>query len=531
MAIVSVLLLSALAVWSYRCAVPRSLLVSVDGTHYLRAAQSVAAGRGLVASTPDRFPHWIDEPVSHFPPGLALSIAALSKFTGDCENAAWWLNLFSKVATAVLACGIGLVASRGNALAGILCGLPVIVMPSFVRMMVVLGSEPLFYPLTLLGWLGLILFVRDQRPRSLVIAGIGFGLATMTRYAGLVWCITLPILAFALSRGSSRDRWRSALWSSAIALSPFAAWIVRNRLVGSSATNRSISLHWISADHLRDACFTFATWALPYRFHKPSAGLIVALVGLAVLCAWLVLAFRHLLRNSRDSSPDLVVSSAGIAAALITSYAVFLAATISFVHFNTPLDERLLSPVLLIFPVAAIPLAFRSTLWHRAALAVGTSFLLWQGMSAAKFTRRHGASEHGFRNPEHRRTRWFGELNAAPAETLILSNDEPFVSSVLGRRVWPLPMRLDSASMQPNPKFEEQLNDIRRVMDATGGFLLHIGNSEIPQQYSAAGTEGVALARLAEMQPSDLERYFRLRIIDRQPNATLYAILPAGAQP
>lgn len=506
---------------------PRQLtLASDDSINYLEGAKNIAAGRGY-SDLVLRFPRAVERPITHFPPLTSLAIAATGRPLGDFERGAWWVNLLCYAASIGLAAWIGKEAAGGKSRIGLLTALPLLILPQLPRDYTSLGSEAIFYPLVLLGWLGLLRFGLRQRQADLWMGAAGFGLAVAARYAGLIWCVTLPVLVFALAAGGIWLRIRLGIGSFALALLPSIAVWIRNKMVAGSAMNRAISIHWMSADHWREAATTFAWWFLPYRLQNPVAGSVVmGLCLIAFLCAvyW---AFGELRRPVRDPAKI----SGGIAATLALSYAAFLTATISLVHFNTPLDPRILGPVLVFLLVGAVPLIFSSRQPQRRAVVVGgifAVFLLWQTVTLVRTWLKGPPEVHGFRSPRYQQSALFAPLRQAPDDALIVSNNPRLTSFIIDRQTWRLPQRLDPQSFRPNPYLEADLAVLQTATAQRGGFLLLFSSLADGAGYRYGSESGMDLNRVADLQPSDLPRYFSLRPLVETPEGILYAIQPAG---
>lgn len=522
------ILLAALAAGLFVYSVPGYLTLTEDGISYLEGARGIAEGRGYVQQV-RIFPDSSEQAITHFPPLVSLVIAAASRGSGDCEIGAWWLNLGCLMASVVLAFFIGWNGTRGSLAAGVLCALPFFAIRLFSGTMTLLLSEPLFYPLILAGLLGLVCYAREDRASYLALAAVSFGLAAIARYAGLVWCGAVPVFALWFSRDWRQRGWKAALWSGALAVLPTALVLLRNRLAGPSLMNRGFSMHLIGGDHLRHACRSVATWFFPYRFQTEKYGAVMAALILLLLLGLSIAGLRKR-REDEHQPPDPALRAATIASLLALSYLAFVAATISFVHYNTALDNRILGPVFLLVLVALVFVTIRRPLGRAAIRCAGCAILFgyfaWQAGINAKVLRRTRTEIHGYRNPRHQTNPLFAKLAAAPPGTPIVSNDPHLLTYVLHRPVWDIPRPLDSQSLQANPRFQTDVTALTKATDQRGGYLLHFPNEG--GSYSFGALHDVEVTRLSELPAADLPNHFHLGVVDRFEGAVLYSFQPAG---
>ena len=101
--------------------------------------------------------------------------------------------------------------------------------------------------------------VREERWR-LVCAGVIAGLAVLTRYVGISLAGALVLVVLPPTRWRSLKSWRNAAALAVPAAVPFAAWLIRNAFHGRSTTDRSLAIHWLTAQQLKDALWTVERW-------------------------------------------------------------------------------------------------------------------------------------------------------------------------------------------------------------------------------------------------------------------------------
>ena len=196
-------------------------------------------------------------------------------------------------------------------------------------------SETLFIPLGLAGQAALIEYVSRERRGWLACAALCLGLTAVARYSGVVWMGAGVCTMLLCARGDGRARFGKAFRFGLISILPPIALAIRNRMVSNSVAGRSLRLHPVSIDHLRDGLETIASWFLPWRFEhwtcRPRRRL-----GLAILTAGALWRSREP-RFARASV--FWVSSA----AFSVLFLVHLPVAISLVGYDTALNDRILS--------------------------------------------------------------------------------------------------------------------------------------------------------------------------------------------
>jgi hypothetical protein len=297
--------------------------VSPDSAHYVGAARSLAGGRGL---------QFNGEPFTHWPPLYPLLLAALSRCGLEALHSARALAALLFVVNVVLIVCITQGQSRGIPYSGLIAGAVFLLTPEVIHAHLMAWSEPLFYALALLSVLLLVSWTRDRSRWLLLGIGTLVGLAMLTRFAGVT--LLPPFLACILAARVRRPKraWTDPVLFLAAAAIPMTIWLAWNSSVPHSGTDRAI------------------------QFHPPHT------VHLAVLAILIIAMAYALWRQSvqrKDVDFDLY---SRWALAFGVTYCGFLLFSVMFIDALTPLDGRILSPLL----VFGIPFAFAFRPIHSA---------------------------------------------------------------------------------------------------------------------------------------------------------------------
>jgi 4-amino-4-deoxy-L-arabinose transferase-like glycosyltransferase len=158
-------------------------------------------------------------PTARRPPLYPALIALL--WSGDSPPVMVVLLLQSLLGAATVALVYLIARDRFNRTVAVIAALAMALAPMTGYFTAVVLTETLF---TFLLTLAVFLWGREK----LVLAGLAFGLASLTRPGLLFFFIALPMLALL---PSLRQQWRAYLTIAALALGLSSIWIIRNALV------------------------------------------------------------------------------------------------------------------------------------------------------------------------------------------------------------------------------------------------------------------------------------------------------------
>lgn len=417
---------------------PWGVGMTPDSIAYAAAAQSLLDGQGFSALP------------SKWPPLLPAALAAATAISGDVLVGGRWINALAGGLNLVLAayllrrCGAGPVAAFCLALL-------LALQPNFLHVHLVLWSEPLFLSFALLNAVALerVLKQPDDLRWRLLLA-FACACAMLTRYAG-VFLLLLNAGALLLHRGDGNrfSRWRMLVQGIVLPLLPFLAWLLFNATRGAGSLGRSLVWHPPGAAHLADANAVLAGW-----LHLPRVAGPFLIVGLLVGAAWLVLRAA---RDGAGTQPAMRL----VVGLYVLAYAAFLLASISLLDYQTPLDQRILFPVL---PVCLAVIAACAADSRRGwpPLAATALLLLAFALNAPAGLRFWAISRIegvGFASQAARDMYILRWMRQVPADWPVLSNAPEFLALHLHRKAEMLPSRFQPNSLQPNPNYAVRLRE------------------------------------------------------------------------
>jgi hypothetical protein len=448
-----------------------------DAMSYLGAAESFVSHGTLRIPSGDWGSPDGTAPLDHFPPGFSLAIAVPLALGAPPVQAARGVEAVAAGVTMGLA--VWLVTAVAGMLGGVLAGATLLVSPGLVLDHLRVLSEPLFLLLLVVA-LALLL----RRPDRPFIHGIVAALASLVRYAGAA--VGGAAALWALSRPGT---WQRRLGHAAVAVAPTllaqAAWALRTR--AESGTVRTLGINGGVGATIGEGLVTLEGWLVPNVTH---AGWGAVAASMASVCAVLLLW-----RGARRNPPffSLLATAAFCYLGLVLGSRLFADAGI-------PLDERILSPLLLLAVLGGSAAA--GLLWNEARpvlrAAGALALVVWLGASAwrtAQVVRDARDGGWGYADQGWQASGIVRWLRLDGAHRPVFSNNTPDVWFASGERSWSVPQTLDTVEVAA----------FGRVLRERGGVLVGFARELYPMA-----------------DPADLARALGLVVLARFDQATVW---------
>ncbi len=320
-----------------------------DAVSYIQGARSILENGNLSGLSP------------HWPPLYPLAIALSGIFSDDLLVSLRQLQLWTYGANFLLFATIIFLNTRSSLLAltaGALLSTSIV----FLQMHAMAWSEGLFCLFAMLGFFFLARGLRPVNYRLLLLSALCVGMATLTRYAGVAVIISGAIAVLIFLKGNVVRRLTLSLVYGFVSSLPLAIWAASNLASGSSAVNRSVSYHPVSAETLAKGFTVFNSW-----FLMPGDTYIL-FPGVSVLIAALLIISK---RVKTPDPPDFLIE---ICLLFTAFYIVFISLSITFVDAHTPLDNRILAPAYL-FLVLGLTLLVARLMKGRLAAYAGVTIV------------------------------------------------------------------------------------------------------------------------------------------------------------
>lgn len=454
-----VLLLGLLAgsgVWLLKISTPFGLGLIDDAISYVAAARALLAGQGFTRI-------WLAsglEPITHWPPLFPATIAVVSRILDiDPYRGARVVNILVFGANTALLGWLGWKMTRSY-WAGIFLSLLFLSNNTLLRLHAYALSEPLYLFISLLAFLTFARYFenapdeqigRVREGKWLILAGILTGLSYLARYAALSLFATFIVVIFIL-RPTWRKRFSSLALFLAGALPVMMAWMLRNKLVGGSATNRAMEWHPVTTENVYRGIYTVMHFLIPnetwwlnsrrvvYRFES-----ILFWIAFAILIWVLWAGLRCFFKPKKYSIPEVLSFSTGI---YIFGYMGSLLFSLNFFDAATPLNDRILSPiyVALMILLVALGVWIWRTKYFRSIIILTAFFVL--GISSfAQFDAYNELKEtpSGFASWRWSESTVMQAIRELPDDMPIYTNQQPAVYFWTNRPPWTLPRNEDKS--------------------------------------------------------------------------------------
>lgn len=466
-------------------------VLSADSAIYIGAADNLLAGHGL--SVP--FGDVINRPLTHHAPFFPVVLAALGLAVGGTLNGARLLAALLFGANMALIGLMTYTVCRSRSWLAIVTGALTLTSVSMLLIHEHAWSEPLFLLLGFGGLLLLAVYLQNEKIGLLVLSAASIGLALLTRYAGVTLAVTGLFGIMVVGRHSPTRRLRSAAIFGVICFAPILLWLARNSIRAGTATNRHIIFHPVGTAQARQVLSTLAGWLL-IPDNAPDLLKAVALsllLGLLIWTVWRIWRDRHVQAIGEEPSQVVIIHPlVWLLIAFVAIYGLFLAASISFLDANTPLDDRILSPVwvatlvLGAFLVDSLLRTARSTSFVRVLVGVIISgFVVVSAARAVAWSSENHTDNFGLMKQAWRNSETIQAVQAITETTTIYSNASDLIYLHTGKPAMTVPRKLDLSTQEPNNDFQAQLRSMAEKMKNEGAILVYfdaLSRSTLPTE-------------------------------------------------
>lgn len=333
---------------SYKAGGPR---LSNDSYQYLNEAENIAEGQGLSTSIAhfdtERASGHLPTPLTTFPPGYPLAIAALAKMGFASETAGLIISIASftiLVPLSVLSAsllGLSTLATR-TVLVLLLCNATATFYATFV------ATESLFVALSFAALVCLLWYQKKGTWWSTALGNVLVGCAYWVRYAGLFLFVAVAVyLAWGAYRRRDRASLKALSWL-AVPATMISALMFRNKIVTGTWKGRDMKvLDASSVGVLKQFCASTYHLVFGQSVAKRLNPLQITLaLGLILLVLLLVRGASTLVSNTAVGNP---LPKAPL---LLTYVAVYNTALIYLAWAHViALDVRFFYPLLPVYLV------------------------------------------------------------------------------------------------------------------------------------------------------------------------------------
>jgi len=482
-----------------------------DGAGYLMLARNLLSGRGLGLMRASGEFH----PLSLHPPLFPLTLAALGLGGTDLIQVARWLNIALFGITIVLA-GRLVYRATGRRWLAAGAGLTLLASPLLVYLFSGAMSEALFFALVLGTLIALQEYTRRGTRIFLVGAGVGSGLAVLTRYPGVALLVPGLVAVLAGKPKEWKLRTLDAGLYLGMACAPVLAWLgwvsaqpgadpPRQWIwdLGRVPTRVGPVIEGVGQGLWDWLPFTSSASSLPTSVKQSVLAIVV--IAVLVLAGFLLLRLRRRLPETWRWDPSIQLG--GLLGAFVIGYLGQLTLTYLFsapVLDPSDIDQRILAPILL---AGGLILFTEADLLMRSAPArrwlaivpgglalVYAAWFLPQGWKIASGLNQQGA---GYTSQSWRGSSTIAALRSLPTETPIITNESAAVMLWLDRPAYDFKLPAVDQPGSALDRFGDGADELEWIFREQGAALV-LFNSISAQLAGSYGEEGAG-TRLADL--------------------------------
>ena len=319
-------------------------------------------------------------------------------------------------------------------------------------------TEVLFLPLLLASMFWLLHADARNSLRFAIFSGLAASFSIFTRYAGIFTLLAAGLYLVAIHYRQVVRLMRYAVAFIVAAGLPFLLLVAWNILRAGKATSRVFSPHPPSSEKLLGGLYWIMNYFLPYRildsWFIPSALFFIFLLIAVILVL-------HLYGNILEKQYGIMCLTWSLA------YIVFLYVSLTFFDDHTPLDERILSPLVLTtlcciaYAVGIALVRCRSLLLRAAAVVIMSYMLVFTGYRAFGFVSNAYTNGLGFNRREVRESQSLKDAVSLSQNIKVYSNAPEAAALLYGtRNMRYIPYKLNPTSLLPNPGYTNQFESL-----------------------------------------------------------------------
>ncbi len=452
--------------------------IGQDSAAYMGAADNLLHGRGITTpfdlgsstlSPAQVFAFYGAVPLVHFPPLYPVALAAMSATGLSIAAAARWLNAVLMGANLLVFELLVRRYSTSYLLVPIAAALLLLAGPAVLFHQNLLfidegaWSEPFFLLVFLLGVLCIEIYLDHAGTGWFVGICVCVAVAPLIRYVGFSMVAGAAIVVLLWAPLARPRRWKAASVLVVCGLAPSVAWsfITSSGLHGGSARQfawhaPSEPVHWL--------LYIGSGWIPPGSIPDVLRKTLFVVI---LLVAGLLLLMERVQHRERTRQQGHVT----VLAILAATYLAVLMFTLVFLDATTPLDNRILCPLILLlylFLIRAISAIDVSARYGSVILAavclIAASDAVVPSLSAV---------DHGTRLTNRQMpSATMSAVRRLPPDTVIATGVNTLLYTDTGRASIRVPVRVHLLTNRPNGSFTAQLRQLATILAKHHGVLV-----------------------------------------------------------
>jgi hypothetical protein len=355
--------------------------------------------------------------------------------------------------------------------------------PVMVEIHIMAWTEGLFILLVLTGLRFLAVFIKKDQAVFLFFSAGAAAFAFLTRYAGLSLILTGILGIIIYLPGSIHKRVKSAALFSVMSMVPVLLWLVRNYLAAGTAANREFIFHPVSRAQVWLGVTTIAGW---FGIPETASTLFKLIPVFSVVLVFMALFFlvnqsQRKLKNRTHLLDELQRHElVKFALLFVLVYTIFLFASISFFDANTPLDDRILSPIYVVSLLLGLFLAALLFTHIRnfqpvkiGSIVLSLAIIVIFSSSSINVISEGYRSGLGLNGLAWHQSETLKQLDQFPDEFLIFSNAPDAIILQTGRPAVSLPRKFESAAQRENVNYPSDMAAMKSEVDNNRALIVY----------------------------------------------------------
>ncbi len=467
---------------------PWGIGVYHDSVYYFTSAENLIAGDGLA---------WFGDggelrTLTHFAPLYPLTLTLGMVLGIEAESAARVVAALLFGANIALLGWIIYRLTRRLWL-GALCAALALFSSVILGVHLMAMSEPEFLFAVMACLAVLTHYLTTGKSRLFFFAIALASLSYLTRYIGIVVLGTGALSLLLLAARPLRQRLQDALIFVFAAFIPMALWMARNFARTGSLTNRTLRFHPPQLAKIKQFAATVVGWVSPFRLTAPGTFLILlafgALLGLFLYRLW----------KMRTSERSPVYYFSGVALLFVLLYLASLVFSATFFDASTPFDDRILSPLYVVFLLLIVLATHQTLAEHHLWTVLALVLLLMQvGIQAPEAwdqfaqLREEGIGFSSRAWQESETVAWVASL---PQDATIYSNEKSALVFLTGQHPYAVPEKTDPVKAEVRETYDEAMQMMRERLSTSEAYLIlfHPGQLRVGMPGLAEITQGLIL--------------------------------------
>jgi len=437
-----------------------------DSILYLGVAHNMATNHTMTVP----FGVWMNETITHYPPGYPALIATFSRLTGTTVLlAARLLNAILISTLIVLTIWSVSRLRQKNQFLSYIGGLILLTSIPLTSYAITASSEVAMLAFGLVSCITAYLYQKTKKCLYLVLCVVCLWLTTLTRYAGIAYLGAISIYFLFFTRPARQTRWIT-LGAMILAALPITLWVVKTTHVNGRLMDRVMLYHGTPLPTLaRNVFVGIGAWT-NQQHDLFSFGALVLLV--IIFCLFLY--------QKRTTKIQKIQHHAFLLM-LLFSLTYLATIGISLFFFDAALfsdPTRMLIPllvpsILFLTGVVDTKKEWENSLLVRACVVGATIAYLLLFTTWATNTVKNGI---GYATPGWKNASIFPIVSRTHPQSLLYSNSPHLLFLYTTRYAHELPIKYSMTSKEQNQTYKEEMDEMMTQMARNNGYLVYFKN-------------------------------------------------------